>query len=132
MPKWLSWSRFEMPDRALAYLALFVGCALLVQQATEYPHGVIYMLSDTSTRDIIDKSTTYPHVVGVWRDVMTTVYWFFIAGALFSLVALLRGTIRDAKENTNKKNKDIGEINRNISRHMSKLKRKHKDEQHYL
>ena len=90
------------------------------------------MLSDTSTRDIIDKSTTYPHVVGVWRDVMTTVYWFFIAGALFSLVALLRGTIRDAKENTNKKNKDIGEINRNISRHMSKLKRKHKDEQHYL
>ena len=102
LPKWSLWARFEIPDRALAYLALFVGFALLSQQVTEYPHGVVYMLSGVGTRSTIDESLTHPQVVGMWRVIMTALYWLFVASALLSLVALFRGTKRDKGDDMEK------------------------------
>jgi hypothetical protein len=97
LPKFHWWSAFEPPDRALAYFALFLALALLFQQATDFKYTVIYMLSDSATRETIEKSVSESSVIGRWRDIMNGAYWLFIACALLSLVALIRSSIMEAR-----------------------------------
>ena len=100
MPRWKYWAVFESPDTALAYIAIFIGFVLLFQQVTDYRHGVIYMLSSETARAIFDNpsNTIQSEVVGAWRFIMIAAYWFFFAGGIIGIVALIRGTINKARE----------------------------------
>ena len=97
LPRWRYWSVFESPDTALAYFAIFVGFVILFQQITDYHQGFIYMLSSTKTKTIVDNSPIQPAILGVWRDIMIGFYWVFIAGIIFALIGIFRGTTNKAK-----------------------------------
>ncbi|MDP3880025.1 MAG: hypothetical protein Q8Q07_06970 [Dehalococcoidales bacterium] len=119
MPRISWWKTIEVPDRALAYLALFIGFSLLFQQVTEYNHGLVYVLSTVDARQTIDGSTINPKVIGIWWWVMVYLYWIFIASALLATVALFRGTVKDirdskAKDNTNQDNEVLKRLDRII------------------
>ena len=84
LPKIKWWITFENPDRALAYFAFFIAFVILFQQITGFKYGIIYVLSDSAARHLIDQSYTQSSVIGVWNYIIYVVYWLFIVCALLS------------------------------------------------
>ena len=85
------------PDRALAFFALFFGFMVVLQQATNYHHGVVYQLSTQDLRDTID-GRHVSVIYGGMVQVVIGAYWFFFACALFAVASLIRGTIHEGKD----------------------------------
>ena len=121
LPRLSWWDTVEVPDRALAYLALFIGFSLLFQQATEYNHGLVYVLSTVDTRQTIDDSAINPKVIGLWWWVMVVLYWIFMASALLVIVALIRGTVRDIKNSRTKANTNQDGQNDGVTERLDKI-----------
>jgi hypothetical protein len=86
---------FDNPDRALAFLAFFFALQILVQQSSNYPYGLVYQFSPNDARETIAKGTTMYEWYAGYGGAVSALYWFFTACALFFLVALFRGTVRD-------------------------------------
>jgi len=89
--------RFDSPDRALAFLALLLGLVLLVQQSTHYHQGFVYQVSPWDVKRFINEGPKMLEQFKPWEYPMVALYWLFLAGALFFLVSLIRGTIHDLK-----------------------------------
>jgi len=107
--------QFDNPDRALAFFALFFRLQILVQQTTNYPTGVVYMLSNSEVRDsILQANGLYSIYKGV-SELVAIVYWLLTACVIFAIVSLIRGTVRDIRaKGHNVTDVEIGKLTKNV------------------
>jgi hypothetical protein len=115
--------RFDSPDRALAFFALFFGLLVLLQQTTGYPYGVVYQFSDTGARVEVARLP----MVSIYQRLgilVSAIYWILVAGFLFAIASLLRGTWRDLKRNDSgvEMTNELHQLNNNISKLISEIK----------
>ncbi len=98
LPLWSAWETFENPDRAMAYFALFLGLALLAQQIYDFQYGLVWAFSLNADRATIVDKQRRSVIPDSWAVAVFAAYWLFLACALFAIVAVIRGQIREFEE----------------------------------
>jgi len=85
---------FQQPGTALAWLALFLALAILVQQITNYKHGFMYMLLSKPNRDRIDKKRNPVEQMFSRRlgKTLKGSYWIFLVLVVLVSLQLIYGT----------------------------------------